>query len=159
MKTTSNWGRCSALVADTDLLCFIWGFWTASNWEFDHRCDEQKAVVSLFHVSRWNPARLALASVCRRRLKSCRKQVSLPKSLCLPQLLRNSLDAVCSVDFSFLALLSHHVANSKCHPLLFEVFKERVCVSECAECKEGMEDESTRTICCCRLRMEWWVVT
>lgn len=80
------------------------------------------------------------------------------QNLFVSLILCNSLDAVCSVDFSFLALLSNHVANSKCHPLLFEVFKERVCVcvrvSVCAKCKEGMEDESTRTICCCRLRME-----
>lgn len=54
-----------------------------------------------------------------------------------------------------------HVASSTCHSPLFEVFRVRVCV--CVRyvwnVRQGIEDESVRTICCCWLRMEWWVVT
>lgn len=73
--------------------------------------------------SRWHL--FAIVALSRAENKCLFRNLFVSLSSC------NSLDAVCSVNLSFLALLSNHVANSKCHPLLFEVFKERVGVCVC----------------------------
>lgn len=119
--------RCSVLAADADLLCLMW--------EFEQQLQIQNLIIVIINnnhlsfffssvlpdetVRDWRWRLLAIVA-----LSLAENKRLFHKSLCLPGLWCNSLDAVCSgVDSSLPASLASHAANSKCHPLLFEVFK------------------------------------